>query len=298
MTGEAISKSLATGLSQKITEFKLLVKFRLTMTVVFSSVMAYLIASSGGVNWLNLFILSAGGFLVTGASNILNQVLERDYDKLMTRTANRPLAAGRVDVSGAVLLAGFMSLMGIILLGLFNPLTGFFGMIALVSYSFIYTPMKRVSPIAVTIGAVPGALPTLIGCVAAQGELTVLGLLLFAIQFLWQFPHFWSIGWLGFEDYQKAGYLIVPARNGERDRGIGAQAFLYAALLIPATAALYYFGLASLIAILLIGCLSIAYAYFAWKFYANYDRKSALQLMFSSFAYIPLTLIVLVFDKF
>jgi len=298
VAGEVIQNELVAW-RQKITDFKLLVKLRLTLTVVFSSLMAYLIAlGEAPLQWYNLLLLGVGGFLVTGASNVLNQVLERDFDKLMTRTADRPLAAGRMDVSEAVMLAGFMSLAGITVLAFFNPLTGFFGTVALVSYAFIYTPMKRVSPLAVTIGAVPGALPTLIGCVAAQGELTVLALVLFMIQFLWQFPHFWSIGWLGFDDYQKAGYQIVPAQNGERDRSIGFQAFLYALLLVPTTAAIYFLGLASALTTVIVVALSLIYTYFAWNFYQEYSRKTALQLMFSSFFYIPLALVVLFIDKF
>jgi len=298
VAGEVIQDGLVHAWRQKVSDFKLLVKLRLTLTVVFSSLMAYLIAlGEAPILWYNLLILAVGGFLVTGASNVLNQVLERDFDRLMTRTADRPLAAGRMEVSSAVLLAGFMSLTGITLLSFFNPLAGFFGMVALVSYAFIYTPMKRVSPLAVTIGAVPGALPTLIGCVAAQGELTALALMLFMIQFLWQFPHFWSIGWLGFEDYQKAGYQIVPARNGERDRTIGFQAFLYAALLVPTTGAMYFLGLTSMVGTIIVVALSLIYTFFAWNFYRDYSRKTALYLMFCSFFYIPLALIVLFIDK-
>ncbi len=298
MAGEVVHNELIGAWRQKVTDFKLLVKLRLTLTVVFSSLMAYLIAlGNAPLQWYNLLILAAGGFLVTAASNVLNQVLERDFDKLMTRTADRPIAAGRMDISTAVLMAGFMSLTGITLLSFFNPLAGFFGTVALVSYAFIYTPMKRVSPLAVTVGAIPGALPTLIGCVAAQGELTTLGLMLFMIQFLWQFPHFWSIGWLGFEDYQKAGYQIVPSKDGKRDKSIGFQAFLYALLLMPTTSAIYFLNLASGLSTLIVVLLSLIYTYFAWNFYQQYSRKTALQLMFCSFLYIPLALIVLFIDK-
>ena len=162
----------------RIQDLLQLVKFRLSATVVLSSLLAYLIAASGEVSLTAMLILAAGGFLTTGAANTLNQVLEKDFDRLMKRTANRPLAAGRMTISEAVLAAGFMSLFGISLLAVFNPWTAFFGTFALVSYAFVYTPMKRVSPGAVAIGAIPGALPTLIGCVAAQGELTWLGLTL------------------------------------------------------------------------------------------------------------------------
>ena len=206
------------SLWSRIQDLAQLVKFRLSATVVISSLLAYLIAAAGEINIMALVILAAGGFLTTGAANTLNQVLEKDFDRLMKRTADRPLAAGRMKISDAVLAAGFMSLFGISFLALFNPWTAFFGTFALVSYAFVYTPMKRVSPGAVAIGAVPGALPTLIGCVAAQGELTALGLTLFAIQFCWQFPHFWSIAYLGYEDYSNAGYKLVPEAEAVRDR--------------------------------------------------------------------------------
>ncbi|MCB0587264.1 MAG: heme o synthase [Phaeodactylibacter sp.] len=276
----------------------MLVKFRLTMTVVFSSVLSFLIAQTGPVNWLAILILSSGGFLVTGAANALNQALEKDYDKLMKRTADRPLAAGRMSMSEAVMAAGFMSLFGITLLALFNPWAAFFGTLALVTYAFLYTPMKRLSPSAVAIGAVPGALPMLIGCVAAQGEITFLGLSLFALQFLWQFPHFWSIGWLGYEDYSNAGYKLMPTnRKGERDRRIGLQAFLYALFLVPVGLIPYLLGVSGWISAVVVVGVSLGYAYFGWNFFKAGSRKSALQLMFFSFAYIPVVLVALLADK-
>jgi protoheme IX farnesyltransferase len=284
-------------LMQRLKDFQLLVKLRLSLTVVFSSVMAFLIASSGSIEWQHIFILGLGGFLVTGAANILNEVLEKDFDKLMKRTADRPLAAGRMQVADAVMAAGFMSMSGITLLALFNPWTAFLGMLSLVTYSFVYTPMKRISPTAVVVGAIPGALPTLIGCVAAQGELTLLGWSLFAIQFLWQFPHFWSIGWLGFEDYKKAGYKLFPEKNGKQDTSPALQAFVYALLLIPTGLLPYYLGASGIVSAILVGIMSVAYAWFALGFYRQNDRKSALQLMFFSFIFIPVSLIVLYIDK-
>lgn len=282
---------------QKVQDYKMLVKLRLSLTVVFSSVFAFLIASSGAINWLAVVILAVGGFLVTGAANTLNQVLEKDYDRLMKRTADRPLAAGRMKISEAVLAAGFMSLFGISLLALFNPWTAFLGTVSLVAYAFLYTPVKRISPLAVVIGAVPGALPTMIGCVAAEGQLTLLALSLFAIQFLWQFPHFWSIGYLGFADYQKAGYQLMPSKNGSPDPSVGWQAFLYTLFLLPASGLPFFLGTTGVFSLTFVLILGIAFAYFAWNFYRKYDRKSALALMFFSFGYIPLTLIAFWLDK-
>lgn len=286
------------SLLRKTRDYQLLVKLRLNLTVVFSSVVAYLIAAPGPISAWPIVVLALGGFLVTGAANTFNQVLEKDYDSLMRRTADRPLAAGRMKVSEAVLAAGFMSLFGISFLALFNPWTAFLGTFALVSYAFVYTPMKRVSPDAVTIGAVPGALPTLIGCTAAQGELTWLGLTLFGMQFLWQFPHFWSIGFLGYDDYRGAGYQLVPERDGQpRWAVVGRQAFVTALLLVFAGWIPAYLGVSGVVSGVLATVLALGYTYFAWEFYQRPERKSALKLMFYSFGYMPFTLLAFWLDK-
>lgn len=288
----------ASSLWLRIQDLFQLVKFRLSATVVLSSLLAYLIAAAGDINLTAMVILAAGGFLTTGAANTLNQVLEKDFDRLMKRTKDRPLAAGRMTVSEAVLAAGFMSLFGISLLAVFNPWTAFFGTFALVSYAFVYTPMKRVSPGAVTIGAIPGALPTLIGCVAAQGELTWLGLTLFAIQFCWQFPHFWSIAFLGYEDYSKAGYKLVPEEEGAINlKSLGQQALAYSLALVPLAVLPAYLGATGWLSAGIVAMLGLAYSYFAWRFLQQPERKTALQLMFFSFGYIPLSLLLYWADK-
>jgi len=282
---------------QGVEDFKLLVKFRLTMTVVFSAIMAFLIASEGVINGWDLVILGFGGFFITGGANALNQVLEKDFDKLMTRTAVRPIAAGRMSVSDAVLWAGLMSLAGITLLGLFNPWCAFFGSLALVSYAFLYTPLKRVSSLAIPVGAIPGALPMLIGAVACQGDLTWLALTLFLIQFLWQFPHFWSIGWLGFDEYQKAGYKFIPSKGEERDPHLGFFSAFYALLLLPLVWAPFVLDVSGWISAAIATILTLMYAGFGWQLQKKQDRKAALQLMFSSFFYLPLVLLAFWIDK-
>lgn len=292
-----VEEGVLQGIRQKVRDYKLLVKFRLSSTVVVSSVLAYLVAVQGPVDWWPILVLASGGFLVTAAANVLNQVLEKDFDALMKRTADRPLAAGRMKTSEAVLAAGFMSMLGIMLLALFNLWASFFGTLALVTYAFVYTPLKRLSPIAVLVGAIPGALPTLIGVVAASGQLTALGFVLFGLQFLWQFPHFWSIGWLGFDDYQKAGYKLMPAKDGERDRVVGMQSFLYALLLLPVSVAPYFLGYTGLVSGVTVLILTIGYALVSLNFYRRNDRKGALILMFYSFIYIPGALLALVIDK-
>lgn len=296
-TSKATSVKTAGLLSQKVRDFGELVKFRLTLTVVFSAVMAFVIAAEGSVDPMALLVLALGGFSVAGAANALNQVLEREYDKLMKRTANRPVATGRMSVSEAVLTAGLLSIAGLMLLATFNPWASFFGVMALLSYAFLYTPMKRISPSAIAIGAFPGALPVLIGCVAAEGELTSLALALFALQFFWQFPHFGAISWLGFEDYQKAGFRFVAGIKGERDTSIGLQALIYALLLVPVGAMPWLNGTSGPVSAAVIAVLSLGYAWFGWKLYSGNDRKSAVQLMFYSFFYLPLALMALWLDK-
>ena len=276
--------------SQRLADVGSLVKFRLSATVVLSSVLAYLVALGGmSFAWWPVFVLTAGGFLTTAAANVLNEVLEKDYDALMARTAGRPLAEGRLSSSDALVIAGFASIGGITLLALFNPWTAFLGMVSLICYAFVYTPLKRVGPVAVIVGAVPGALPALIGCTAAEGELTTLGIALFAIQFFWQLPHFYAIGYLGFADYRKAGFRLVPERNGEADtQTLGRDSVIAAAFLLPLSAVPYLLGVTSIWAAAIVFLLGLVFLWFSWKFRAAPSRKTALGMMFFSFAYLPL----------
>jgi protoheme IX farnesyltransferase len=278
----------------------MLFKFRLNMLVVFSAAMAYLVALQDDFSWTIFIALCFGGFLVTGASNTLNQVLERDTDPLMKRTANRPLAVGRMSVSSAIMIAGFTSMIGITFLAYINPWTAVLGTLSLILYSFLYTPMKRISPVAVFIGAIPGALPTMIGCVAAQGELTALAIVLFGIQFMWQFPHFWAIGWFLFDDYKKGGFFMLP--TGKRDRTTAVQVVFYSVCtvlssLIPAfgvTGAFYITPISAVI----IGGLGIWFVYYGLRLYKQKTDTSAKQLMLVSVSYITLLQIIYVADKF
>ena len=275
----------------------MLFKTKLSMLVLFSAFMAYLIVASQ-ILWHEVLLLMIGGFMVTAASNILNQVLERDFDKLMKRTADRPLATGRMSISTGVMMAGFLALIGTTLLAVLNVWAALLGMLSLVSYSFIYTPMKRVSPIAVWIGAIPGALPMAIGCVVAEGTLTPLAIALFGIQFFWQFPHFWAIGFLGFEDYKKAGFKFLPGVNGQRDEKTGLHSFIYAMLLVFVPFLFWWNGDASIISVLAIAITSLVYAKYGWNLYKENTDAAAKKLMFFSFAYMPIVLFVLMVEKF
>jgi heme o synthase len=290
--------SFGNAIRQKLTDIGILMKFKLSLTVVFSAVMAFLIALKTPLNGWEFAILFLGGFFVTGAANALNQVLEKDYDRLMKRTENRPLSAGRMNSSEAVLIAGLSALIGISFLALFNPLSAFLGMISLISYSFVYTPMKRVSNVAVTIGAIPGALPMVIGCTAAEnGTLSILALTLFGLQFFWQFPHFWAIAWLADEDYKNAGFKLLPSKDGEKNENVGFQSFIYALFLIPLSWVTFAFGITGLISALILTIVAILYAYYGWRLYKECTREAARKLMFCSFFYLPVMLFALYFDK-
>ncbi len=271
-----------------VSDFLTLTKFRLSATVVLSAGLAYLIAAPSIV-WPQLAAVILGGFATTMAANVLNQVVERDHDQLMTRTQDRPVATGRMSVSRAVLIAGLLSVAGMIALGTLHPLAALLGMIALLSYAFIYTPLKRISVAAVFVGTIPGAIPALIGTIAAEGQLTALGWSLFAIQVLWQIPHFWAIGWLGFDDYKRAGFKLLPeTEDGERDPGTGLQSAVYGLLLVGLVLLPYQLGAFSAVATGLSCGLGLAYAYFGFDLFRKRDRPAALRLMFFSLAYLPL----------
>lgn len=294
-TNSTTNRDLA--LMQKIRDYALLGKLRLSLLVVFSAVITY----SLGVDhpsFQNLSVLALGGCLITFAANALNQVLEKDYDKLMARTAQRPLPAGRMEVAEAVLAAGLMSVLGLFLLASFNPLTAVLGAVSLVSYAFIYTPMKRVSPAAVWIGAVPGALPMAIGWTAATGKLGSEALALFSIQFIWQFPHFWAVAWVAYEDYAKAGFYLLPSRQLDgRNKSTALQAVAYAALLIPVSFLPWMLGITGIVSAVVLTILACLFTFAAVQLYAQCTRKAALRLMFSSLIYLSVALIVLLLDK-
>jgi len=289
--------AVGAGFTQAVNDFGLLVKFKLSLMVLFSALISYAIAGGGHVNWVGFSLLAVGGFLVTGAANALNQVLERDYDRLMPRTANRPVATGRMTVSTAVLLAGLMALFGVSILSLFNPLTGFLGMLSLISYAFIYTPLKRSSPLAVVVGAFPGALPLVIGCTAWDGVMTSTALMLFTIQFLWQFPHFWAVAWLADDDYKRAGFVMLPSRNGEKNATTGLLSFIFCCLMILNAGLGYWFGFSGMIATLVLIGLNGYFAFRCWQLYRTCSREAARSQMFASFLHLPLSLIVLLLDQ-
>lgn len=286
-SGSHYAESLAEGARTVLSDLAALTKFRLSATVVLSAVLAYLIAAPL-VDWNHLAAVFFGGFATTMAANVLNQVIERDHDQLMTRTADRPLATGRMSVSRAVLIAGLLSVAGMLALSTLNPSSALLGMIALLSYAFIYTPLKRISVAAVFVGTIPGAIPALIGAVAAEGEITSLGWSLFLIQVLWQIPHFWAIGWLGFDDYKRAGFKLMPETSaGERDPGTGLQSAAYGLLLSGLVWWPFAIGAFSVLAAAISMACGLGYAWFGLQLFRRRDRTAALRLMFYSLAYLP-----------
>lgn len=297
-TTTTYNPSILNGLKLTIGDFTQLVKMRLTSLVVITAVGSYYLASGLSASLLSLVLLAIGGFGVTGASNALNQVLEKDYDSLMDRTKDRPLPSGRMVPSTAVLFAGFLCLLGITALSIFNSLAAFFGMMAFVLYAFVYTPLKRYSSAAVFVGAIAGAMPMLIGVVAFTGELTWLAILLFGIQFAWQYPHFWSIAFLGYGDYSNAGFKFVPSdKSGNIDIKIAYSSILYATVLLILSGFMYIWGYTGIVATLSMCFMSVVYLFYSIKFARDFDLQSAKQLMFSSLLYIPMVLIILLIDN-
>jgi len=281
-----------------IDDFKKLVKLRLTLTVVFSASISFLIGSQvqGEINWMNWLILTVSGFLVTGSANGFNEILERDLDKLMTRTADRPLPSGRMNTGQALILSLFMGLFGTILLFNLNILTGALSVFSVVLYAFIYTPVKRMSPIAVFVGAIPGALPPLIGYFAAfdQPVISWIPIVLFTIQFVWQFPHFWAIAWVLDDDYKKAGFRLLPTTKTDK---ISAFMVLFSTiLLIPVSLlpTLMGFGGYAVAVVSVLG--SLLFIWYAWQLFVKLDVSSAKKVMFTSFFYLPVIQLTLLFD--
>lgn len=284
-------------LKAKLRDYAILVKYRLNLTVVFSAVVGYLLAVGGSFDWLQMMFLGVAGFVVTGSANAINQILEKDYDKLMVRTANRPLAAGRMSTAEAVLIAGLLGVGGIGLLWYcFNELAALIGSLSLLSYAFIYTPLKRISPIAVFVGAIPGALPPIIGWAAATSALGYEALVLFSMQFLWQFPHFWAIGWLGAEQYEKAGYKLVPTSD-QRNRYTAFQTIVYIVVLTIVTLIPTFLGMVTMVSLVASLVCGAFFLYYGVNLFRKCDNDAALKLMFASIIYLPVLQTIMVLDR-
>lgn len=283
-------------------DFKEITKAGLAISVVFSSIVGYLLGFSEEhpFNWVTLFLLAIGGYFMVGASNVFNQVIEKDLDAKMDRTKNRPLPSGRISSQNALILGFLLTLLGLVILYFINPKTAMFGAISIFMYVSMYTPLKTLTPLSVFVGAFPGAIPFMLGWVAATGNFGIEAGTLFLIQFFWQFPHFWAIGWFLYDDYEKAGFFMLP--TGKRDGKTAIQTILYTFWLIVASV-LPVFGFTGTLQLSVVGAiivllLGIWMLYFAFKLNKNRDAISAKKLMLVSVTYITLLQIVYVIDKF
>ncbi|MFY0606878.1 MAG: heme o synthase [Cyclobacteriaceae bacterium] len=274
-----------------------LLKFRLSFLVAFSCGFGYLLGTSGSINWPHFIAVFFGGFLISGSSVIINQIIEVDLDKMMNRTMNRPLPTGRLSIAEAKQFAAIVGLIGFaILFFQTNLLTVLLSAVSMILYSFVYTPLKRVGPIAVFVGAIPGALPPLLGWVAVTGSISHEALIIFGIQFIWQFPHFWAIAWVSDEDYKKAGFRLLPG-GGKQDLNTAINIMVYTLFLLPLGLLPTYFGLVGItsgVIATICGALFLAQTFSLMK---DYSRRSALRIMFGSFIYLPIVQIAYLIDK-
>ncbi|MDX1602043.1 MAG: heme o synthase [Salinimicrobium sediminis] len=281
-----------------VSDLKEVTKMRLALSVVFSSVAGYFLGAES-IDLLTVIMLSIGGYCLVGASNAYNQILEKDLDVLMKRTSNRPVPSGRMSVNTAFVIASALTVTGLVILYLINPRTAMFGAISIFLYVCVYTPLKTKTPLSVFVGAFPGAIPFMLGWVAATGKFGIEPGTLFMIQFFWQFPHFWALGWWLYDDYAKGGFFMLP--TGKRDKGTAVQIVLYTiwtviVSLIPVTGmtgALYITPFSAVLVLML----GLGMLYYAVKLYRNRDERSAKKLMFASVSYITLLQIIYVLDK-
>ena len=280
-------------------DLKQLTKFGLSVSVVISAIAGYLLAADA-VQISTLLLLAVGGYFMVGASNAFNQIIEKDTDKLMKRTMNRPLPAGRMTVNTAMVIAVVSTILGITILYMINPKTAMFGAISIFLYTSIYTPLKSKTPLVVFVGALPGAIPFMLGWVAATGKFGIEAGMLFMIQFFWQFPHFWAIGWLQYDEYKKAGFNMLP--TGEKNHKATSQIILYTIwmIIVSVVPVLKITGNLNLspIAAILILLSGVVMLYYGIQLHKNQTDKLARKLMLSSVLYITLIQVIFVIDKF
>lgn len=285
-----------------LADFKEITKAGLAISVVFSSIVGYLLGVSEEFpfSWLTFVLLAIGGYCMVGASNVFNQIIEKDLDALMDRTKNRPLPSGRLSKQNAFIMGTVLTLVGLAILYSINPKTAMFGAISIFLYTSVYTPLKTITPLSVFVGAFPGAIPFMLGWVAATNNFGIEAGTLFLIQFFWQFPHFWAIGWFLYKDYEKAGFFMLP--TGKQDKKTALQTILYTiwliiASLLPVSGFTGELQL-SYVAASVVLLLGLWMLYFAVKLYKEMDEKAARKLMLVSVSYISLLQLVYVIDKF
>ncbi len=281
-----------------ISDFKEITKARLAISVVFSSIAGYLLGAEH-LTLVPLLMLAFGGYCMVGASNAYNQVIEKDLDALMNRTRNRPIPSGRMTVGRAMSIAITLTVLGIVTLYILNPKTAMFGAISIFLYTSVYTPLKTKTPLSVFVGAFPGAIPFMLGWVAATNDFGIEPGTLFMIQFFWQFPHFWALGWMLDDDYKKGGFKMLP--TGKKDRGTALQIIMYT-IWMMVISVIPVFGITgrlqlSVAAAIIIFLMGSVMLFFAFRLYEKRDNASAKKLMLASVSYITLMQIVYVVDK-
>ena len=269
-------------------------KFRLSFLVILSALSGYLFA--GGKNWYEILLLLLGGTLVTGASNGANQIWERELDQIMNRTNQRPLPTGQMQLKEAYIIVLLFLTIGTYLLYLINFKSALLGLLAFVSYVFAYTPLKRKTPWAVFIGAIPGAIPPFLGAIAATDQFGFIPGILFFVQFTWQFPHFWAIAWVLYDDYKKAGFSLLPSPTG-KSKASAFQIMVYSLALIPFSLMPWILGWTGLITLVIGSFMGVWFFYLSYKLYHSCETADARKLMFASFVYLPIIQFIYVIDR-
>lgn len=292
------SKTGTFSLADKIRDYMQLIKFTLSFTVVFSCVICYLLAPKVvEYDLVMIILLFLAGMLVTGSANAINQAVEKDTDAMMKRTGSRPVANGRMSQQEAYTFAFIAGVLGVGMMWyFFNLSSALLSAFSLFLYAYIYTPLKKINSIAVLVGAFPGALPCLIGWVAGNDDFAVGGWILFGIQFLWQFPHFWAIAWVAHTDYSKAGFKLLPADKGPT-KFTALQAVMYSVLMIPVGVLPYYYGLTGQVSMWIVMAANLFLVVQSLRLYREMDVKAARRVMFSSYIYLPIVLLALLADK-
>lgn len=278
----------------KFRTYLVFTKFRLSFLVVLSALSGYLFA--GGQNWIEVAYLMLGGTLVTGASNGANQIWERDLDQIMNRTNQRPLPTGQMRLKEAYIIVILFIFIGTYLLYLINLKSALLGVAAFVSYVFVYTPLKQITPWAVFVGAFPGAIPPFLGAIAATNAFGFVPGILFFVQFVWQFPHFWAIAWVLYDDYKKAGFSLLPSKTG-KSKASAFQIMVYSLALIPFSLMPWILGWTSDLTLIAGSILGIWFFYLSFKLYHSCEILDARKLMFASFVYLPVVQFIYVFDR-
>lgn len=294
-----ITNSTSFALASTVKDYFQLIKFTLSFLVVFSTVVSYLIATDYRAP-LDVLLLFLAGMLITGSANTINQIAEKDTDAMMKRTASRPVASGRMSVQHATVFAVVTGLAGLLIMLLkFNWQSSLIGLVSLFIYGFIYTPLKKVNSVAVLVGGLPGALPCLIGWAAAFYDTPISwtgGWILFAIQFIWQFPHFWAIAWVAHQDYSKAGFKLLPSDKGPT-KFTAVQTIMYSTLMLPIGVLPYYYNIAGIVSLWILMACNIAMVILSIRLYIKMDVPSARRVMFSSYFYLAIVFIALLADK-